>query len=251
VTSESKALDFLAIDAGVDFTQAVSPPAPSLTIQGATNALVGTWAQTDCDGCWQLVVAGPNAAGAFTGYATRASSSGEALPVSVYAPASDAAHGYPTELAPGDYGSALVNGVPGYHYSLFDGQFSDGRLSTWISYAELWDDWCALQTPTRVDVNGESRYVCSPDINDEQVDLGKRALCTSRDSVVFMLSRRARDGPARQCKNQHRFASLQNKKPMRIKFSCNKNGRPRTKVSPRLRILASTSITCWMRGKSD
>jgi hypothetical protein len=182
VTTTSTPLDFLAIDAGVDFSQAVLPPPPSLPIQGATDSLVGTWTQAQCtDACWQLVVAGPDAAGAFTGYIARAASLSEAVPVSGFAPAGDASRGYPTELAPTYYQTALYSGVPGYHYSLFDGQFRDGTLSTWVSFAELWDDWCGLQTPSRVDVNGESRYVCSPEIHDTQVDLGKRVLCTAAD----------------------------------------------------------------------
>jgi hypothetical protein len=122
--------------------------------------------------------------GLTVGYFTR-SLTGEPDKARDFSPAVDPSHGYPVELAPSEYAYFRMNGVAGRPYTLFDGNISGDHFSAWFSYRELWSDWCALQKPTRIQVDGEARNVCAPNIHDETVDLGKRVLCTSADMDSF------------------------------------------------------------------
>jgi hypothetical protein len=181
---DSTALDFLGVDAGTpDFKAPLPLPLPALTIEGATDSLRGTWVQSDCtdgNGCLQLVIETDASTGETTGYAVRQELQNDPVRATTLAPASDPNVGYPPEFA-AQYAYFLQAGFAGYRYRLFDARLVGDQFSAWWSYAELWNDWCALQTPYLVDVMGEARYVCSPDIRDTRVDFGKRQLCTSAD----------------------------------------------------------------------
>jgi hypothetical protein len=155
----------------------VQPPAAARNIEGSVAAIAGHWQQMNCgSNCLSLVI------DAQSGYVTRSSNGDPSDVAHAFAASIDAEHGYPAELSPAQYGFVRDNGIAEQHYTLLDGKMTgDGHFSAWFSYLELWEAWCGRQAPMRVDVHGESRYVCAPDIRDEAVDLGKRVLCTSAD----------------------------------------------------------------------
>jgi hypothetical protein len=97
--------------------------------------------------------------------------------------ATDPTIGYPTELAPRDYGHAR-DLVPGERYRLFDALVRSAQLTFWISPLDLWSGWCSLQTPSVWDVAGKRVYRCVPQsANESNTDEGKLALCTSAEDL--------------------------------------------------------------------
>jgi hypothetical protein len=171
---------FLGVDGGVDFNEPVQPPTVTRTIEGVTDDILGNWQIPDCNGCLGLTIQTEPTTGHTVGYGSWSDPNGSRT-ITEFAPAIDPSRGYPVELDPSQYASLRENGVANRLYTLFDGNVSGGHLTGWFSYRELWSDWCALQKPTRIQVNGEARDVCTPNIHDETVDLGKRVLCTSAD----------------------------------------------------------------------
>ena len=178
-SSDATALDFLGVDAGsIDFSGAVRAPQSSVTVAGATGSLLGTWQQVECEDCLRLIVERQPDSPEVIAYVTTASRI--AVTLDNLPDAVDAGVGYPVGLA-SRYAEMSVVGIRDYHYRLFDAQLVGQRLSGWFSYFDVWDDWCAMQTPVSIDVFGVTHSVCASDMDDSTVELGKRVLCTSAD----------------------------------------------------------------------
>ena len=180
-SADVKASDFLGASPGtVDLKEPIRPPDPTLWVQGATPELMGTWQQQNCSPCLVLSIQTDAESQRIVGQLTRASEPGDRDAGLVLPTTLDPDVGYP----PSDlvrYADVLWNGLPDHAYQLYDARLSGSEFSAWYSFLDLWGDWCALQTPTRIEVAGYARYVCSPDILDTRVDFGKRVLCTSAD----------------------------------------------------------------------
>jgi hypothetical protein len=179
-------ISLLGTDAGVDFAQPLHLTPPATIITGDSEALLGHWVpdpDKNCSvECLHLLIERDPGSGATIGHVYFV-----AVPVGAtlgpihFAPASDPGVGYPRELQPGQYNDARSEGVDEQRYRLFDGKVEGDRFTVWWSWLDLWSDWCALQTPQRVKVADETRYVCAPSVDDPSIDLGKRVLCTSAD----------------------------------------------------------------------
>jgi hypothetical protein len=204
------ATDYADVTIEQDFTQPVSLPPPSTTVQGDATSLVGVWAAVypgggfvtlvgtvapdggTCDpsnpgpsGCLQITVQ-QDSSGAFHGTIRdyELAPKNQQAVQGPFAPATDPNVGYPTTLNPSQYYHA-EGFLSGVDYRLLDPVFAGGTFSFWFSPLDLWTDWCALQTPFAWSVRGHTAYACVPQTADSPTtDFGKLVLC-----------RNANDGP--------------------------------------------------------
>jgi hypothetical protein len=95
-----------------------------------------------------------------------------------FAPVTEPEVGYPTELVPEQYSTAM-NFQPGVAYRLVDTRFENGVLTASWSSFDLWHEWCRLQEPHLWNVEGQGYYFCvSQDVASwAGMDEGKVALC--------------------------------------------------------------------------
>jgi hypothetical protein len=182
---------FAGIDAAVDFSTPVELPPPRTTIDGATDALLGTWNEiADTGGlcalpagCATLVFEKSPGGRGISGYVTFAlipqgPQGSPPVPRGPFATPTNPDVGYPTELSPNEYVMIQVNETSGVHYRVLDGTLAAGRLTFWYDRIDIWDSWCKLQTPRPVTVHGNAEYRCVPETADQSTsDLGKLALC--------------------------------------------------------------------------
>jgi hypothetical protein len=187
------ATQYVNRDAGTRFGETVLAPEPSPFIAGAPEDLVGLWEQVGGDGelctptdhglCMQLRIEKQGATGAIVGHASFSwPDSSTATPAGPFPKATDPDHGYPVGVAPRAYGAGpgAAPEYAGVEYTAFDGHAEGDTLSFWVSGAELWRDWCALQTPYPFRVEEMSGYRCVPqDATAVNMDYGKFLLCTS------------------------------------------------------------------------
>lgn len=201
----------------MDFTNPVSLPPPDVHFAGNLDEIVGTWAEKNSAGqpctpdasgsdlggtvCTRLEIV-KNADGTFRGTMSRASSLlNEPRVKGPFAPPTDFDVGYPTELEPKQYGDAREF-TPEVEYRVFDGTFRDGVLSFWISPLDLWQDWCARQTPYVWEIEGRKEYRCVPQTADaSNTDLGKMALCTSAEDFPMCQEKNGNPAPC-PCVNE-------------------------------------------------
>ena len=211
------ATQYVHTDAGTRFGEPVLSPEPSPFIDGASDDLVGLWEQTGADGgpcnvpftvacepppgssscqavfeaCMQLRIEKQAATGAIVGHVSISWPDATApTPPGPFPKATDPDHGYPAGVdprlyfAPRDGASTIVSlsspSYPGVEYTVFDGHVDGKTLSFWIAGTELWQDWCALQTPYPFRFDGMNGYRCVPqDATPDNTDYGKFLLCTS------------------------------------------------------------------------
>jgi hypothetical protein len=191
---------YVHVDAGGSFGEPVAPPRPFTDIEG-TDVLAGTWEEREADGspCIPELAAskahlGNDAAcprleitraanGSLTGRITWAYDTATVPPpVSFshgpYAPPTDPAKGYPEGVTPEAY-PYLQRISPNVAYTVFDGAFDGANLTFWVSPMDLWTDWCAMQAPYPIEVQGVKGYRCVPsNATDRNTDPGKLALCS-------------------------------------------------------------------------
>jgi len=115
---------------------------------------------------------------------------GDAAPLA----APDPNVGYPPGLGSDPFAATdLPRPAEGFEYSLHDGSVDGTRVQFAVAPNEVWEEWCALQTPIADEVNA-GRYACLPNWGtiagdagcwqtdpstntDVPVDCGKLALC--------------------------------------------------------------------------
>jgi hypothetical protein len=177
---------FAGVDAAVDFSTPVDLPPPRTTIDGATDALLGTWNEIadtagacfGVAGCATLVFERAVEGRGISGYVMFEESAAMPGPHGPFALPTNPDVGYPTELAPKQYDFLQSNEVSGVRYRVLDGTLAAGRLTFWYARVDVWDRWCKLQTPYPVTVHGNAEYRCVPETADESnSDLGKLVLC--------------------------------------------------------------------------
>jgi hypothetical protein len=192
--------DFRDAQAPQDFTDPVALPPPVPGLKGDLDAFVGTWAHQVVDGepcnferpgsdatgaeCVRLTIR-KEAGGTYSGTVLVQASAMNPRPVSgPFAPATDRSAGYPVGVDPKDY-YHLRSLAPSVEYRVFDGVFRDGTLTFWISPLDIYQGWCALQTPHEWSLEegaGRKEYRCvPPSANETNTDYGKLALCTSAE----------------------------------------------------------------------
>jgi hypothetical protein len=108
-------------------------------------------------------------------------------------PAPDPNTGYPPSNDPGGVAGAggryAIDVYEGFRYTALAGNVTRDRVRFKIKSSELWQEWCALQTPVPLQ-DGSEGYGCMPNLGyssdgtrcfqaDKQVDCGKLQLCTS------------------------------------------------------------------------
>jgi hypothetical protein len=199
--------DFQDARAPQDFTDPVTLPPPQPGFTGDMEALVGVWVEKHyyddktCDSdapgssCTRLEIR-KERNGTYSGILLRSEDSFNAFPIrGPFAPAVDRDLGYPREISPKDYEYGR-DFVPGIEYRVFDGLYRDGTLSFWVSPLDLWQDWCALQSPHVWDIEGRKEYRCVPQTADStNTDLGKLTLCTSAEDYPLCTGREGYKAP--------------------------------------------------------
>jgi hypothetical protein len=189
---------YVGVDSGVDFETPVAPAEPRLQIEGSLEVerLVGTWMEVEADGSrcktdklpaigagicarLELGTGGAGVGGTIAWQRLTDSALDEGIS-GPFEPPSDASRGYPQGVGPELYGR-LIGAVPRVPYRMLDGTYSEGRLSFWYSPVDLWQEWCALQTPFPYDQYGRKGYRCvPPGATEENAELGPLVLCTSQ-----------------------------------------------------------------------
>ena len=176
--------DDVAVDVPAD--DEVQLPVLSFTIDGQEAAsLVGTWNGQGCSppeddphlaNCPQLVITA-GAAGVVSGFLQF---SNGPLP-EPFPPATDPDVGYPPGLRAAEVGELRWNARSGIHYPLRDARFQNGTLTFLWSTTDLYQDWCALQTPQPWTIEGHGYYFCAPQDPAQlaKIDPIKRMLCVS------------------------------------------------------------------------
>jgi hypothetical protein len=191
--------DIWALDASVDFEEPAPRPAPATQLQGAQiDSLIGTWNEMQgTHHFWGSPMKLTFSQDAATGHVTGAiefSCGPMCIETTGPFPApTDPNDAYPLEVEPIEHDSMRINVVPFVPYRMLDARLEDGRLAFWFTTNDLWNEWCALQTPHPTTVDGKQRYSCTPDARSygdviSQVVAGvpiegKELLCASDGSV--------------------------------------------------------------------
>jgi len=176
--------DFDAVEADILWSEAITLPERSVTIEGAdAPELVGTWTARGCDaarvvgpaevpGCRQLVIRSDGAG--VTGH-LQFLTDPPALPL----PPVDPDAGYPPGLSADEVSFLSWLPVAGVAYRLRDGRFHDGIFEFVWSPFDVFRDWCAAQTPQLWSLEGHRYYFCAPQDPETQaqLDSAKLDLC--------------------------------------------------------------------------
>jgi hypothetical protein len=101
-------------------------------------------------------------------------------PLEPFPQASDPDAGYPPGLSLSEV-DALRYSSAGVRYPLRDARYQDGVLTFLWSPNDLFQGWCALQTPQRWNIAGRTFYFCGPQDAGQlaALDPVKRSLCVS------------------------------------------------------------------------
>jgi len=153
--------DLSQFDASFDFDTPVARPQPQVVIESTADApsLIGVWVDASNGDFMRLrlEIRGSSAQDAV----------GSAIPVcgqcpiqGPLAPASDPDLGYPVELGVEEQGGLRTNLLPGLDYRMFDGRADAQGFRFWFSNYDVWRDWCALQTPHPIEVDGRRSWSC-------------------------------------------------------------------------------------------
>lgn len=182
--------DLSQVDASFDFDAPVETPEPELAIEATADApsLIGVWVEQSGGGqVMKLrleIFARPGGEGVGSVIAEC-----PGCPLSgPIAPASDPDLGYPVELGVSDQGRLRTNLLPEFPYRMFDGRADADAFRFWFTNNDLWRDWCALQTPYLIEVEGRSQYSCIPqafahDLIPPADNDAKKWLCAYDNSV--------------------------------------------------------------------
>lgn len=186
---------FADVDVPVSFEEPVVLPPPDRTISGDASAMVGAWVEVDFEG----VTCDPNTAesmstgrtctyleirrdteGRYVGGLYQESSRSQ---FSSFPPPVDPTVGYPEGIPAEEYPD-LRRLTRGVRYQVLDGTVRDDTLSFFVSPLDLWQEWCAMQTPYHWDLGDRYAYRCVPQSATlADTDPGKLGLCTSRDDL--------------------------------------------------------------------
>lgn len=181
--------DFRGVSDEVSWETPVTSIPPVDAIEGATDAILGTWTDMGCRpedppthtiwGCVTVVIE-RSADGRVRG---RVRFDRTERAFGPFAPPTDPSVGYPREVTPEDYASLADNLQPKTDYRLYDAKVSDSRLTFDWNRFDPWAAWCELQQPYRWQVAGRAFYFCVPQAPAEQAnfDEGKIVLCRSAD----------------------------------------------------------------------
>jgi hypothetical protein len=192
--------DIWALDASVDFEEPAPRPAPSTELQGAqVGSLIGTWDEVQgTHQFWgspiKMTLTQDTAAGRVSGTIEFSCDPNCSAPTGPFPAPSDPNDVYPPGIEAIEHDNMRVNVVPYFPYRMLDPRLEDGRLAFWFTSSDVWTQWCALQTPYPVTVDGMPRYACMPDARpynqliSELADSGepiegKGLLCASDLSV--------------------------------------------------------------------
>jgi hypothetical protein len=160
--------DIWALDASVDFGEPVAAPVPETELEGELSAsLVGVWNEVQgVHTYWaspiQLEIKA-DGAGRVTGTVAFLCEDETCNPRGPIPPASDPDASYPPGVDVGTYDVVRLNGMPHVPYRMFDARLQGGRFAFWTTNNDLWRDWCSLQTPFPVTIEGRRMYSCTPD----------------------------------------------------------------------------------------
>jgi hypothetical protein len=190
-------IDLSTVDAAVRFDVPIDGPAPETAIATTepASALAGVWeAAPGSTEFWGGPVRLEITAGAagLTGTIAFMCAPGVCDPEGPPPPATDPDDGYPPGLDPIEQDHLRSAILPRTPYRMLDARLTGVRLTFWFTNNDLWRDWCALQTPHPVVVNGRSEFGCTPDpqpcdsfigrdpaeiVGDEMLCCAETALC--------------------------------------------------------------------------
>lgn len=160
--------DLWELDASVDFSEPVASPLPQTELTGELAAsLIGVWTEVGVafrywSSPLRLEIV-QDSRGRITGTVTFLCAQGDCFPRGPFPVATDPNAGYPPGADFDSLGGSRTQGMAHVPYPLLDGRVQNGRLTFRITHNEVWRDWCALQTPHPVTVDGRQTYACMPD----------------------------------------------------------------------------------------
>ncbi len=159
-------------EAAPDFSQPISLPEPETVITGDfdKSALIGTWGGQATGhippfvrGPMQLVIEEAANGQGLEGTLSFLCGGDDCAPMGPPRDVIDPDIGYPPGLDEVDQALLLLSFLPRFGYRILDGRVDEERLSFWFSAADLWREWCELQTPYRFDAGDREEYSCEPD----------------------------------------------------------------------------------------
>lgn len=191
--------DLATVDASVSFDVPVQVPKVDDAILGGDERLIGTWKQVDCDPSKALCARFEiqrNAGGAIGGTLIF-----EPMPTVVQwvmTTPVDPERGFPPGVTSMEYDRLRQMPASDVPYRMLDGRFEGTRLRFFWSPLDLWQGWCALQTPHRWQEGARDVYQCVPQDPEElaNIDPYKVVLCRHQNIPTGVPSC---DEPSRLC----------------------------------------------------
>lgn len=180
--------DFLGSDAAVDLGRPPVVPEPRRLLEGYYPELEGEWLEefdgepVYFSGPMRLSIGSAGDGQSMVGEVVFDGPSAHAhlqTPTGPLPEATDRDQGYPVGVGEEAYRWMILGGVPRVPYPILDARYGGGVLDFWISPADLWSEWCELQTSYLVTVDGKQLYRCvGQDAVAGEVEAGKWLLCT-------------------------------------------------------------------------